>query len=62
MNHFINEFMEFLFGKRLKLVLILLGVCTFIAYLNHVTQFGYAIVSAGLIFSAVYLSVNEKPN
>jgi hypothetical protein len=62
MNHFINEFMEFLFGKRLKLVLLLLGICTFLAYLNHVEQFGYAIVSAALIFSAVYISVHEEKN
>ncbi|MGV3611349.1 MAG: hypothetical protein ACO1N0_10395 [Fluviicola sp.] len=62
MNHFINELMEFVFGKRLKLVLLFLGVCTFLAYLNHVEQFGYAMVSAGLIFSAVYISVNEDNN
>lgn len=60
MNNFINEFMEFLFGKRLKLMLFILGVLAFCAYLNHVTQFGYAIVSAGLVFSAVYLAVNER--
>ncbi|AEA45793.1 hypothetical protein Fluta_3827 [Fluviicola taffensis DSM 16823] len=60
MNHFINEFMEFIFGKRLKLVLLLIGILSFVAYINNVMQFGYAIFAAGLIFSAVYLSVHEK--
>lgn len=62
MNHFINELMEFIFGKRLKLVLLFLGVCTFLAYIDRVDKFGYAIISAGLIFSAVYISVNEPKN
>lgn len=60
MNNFINEFMGFIFGKRLKLVLLLIGVCSFVVFINNVKEFGYAIFATGLIFSAVYLSVHEK--
>ncbi len=54
-----NDFMEFVFGKGLKLILLIFGILSFVTFTNHRTQVGFAIAAVGFIFSAVYLSVHE---
>lgn len=55
-----DDFMEFIFGKGLKLILLFFGIIAFVTFTNHPNQAGYAIGSAGFIFSAVYLAVHER--
>ncbi len=64
MKDFLNDFTEFIFGKGLKLILLFFGIMSFVTFINHKTQVGFAILAVGFIFSAVYLSIHErnKPN
>ncbi len=62
MNNFIKDFTEFIFGKGLKLVLLFLGIISFVSFINERKYEGFAIGAVGLIFSAVYLSVHERKN
>jgi len=58
----VEDFIDFIFGKYLKFVLLIAGFLACISYGNRPSHFGYSIIGTGLIFSAVYLSVHERKN
>jgi hypothetical protein len=56
----VEDFVDFIFGKYLKIILLIAGFLACVTYGNHPSHVGYAIIGAILLFSSVYLSVHEK--